>query len=148
MDWSDGVDMRDSHNTEIARQFFELIYAGDYDRAFSDCAHSDYRFVVGSSGNASLQAAIPWAGYTHEGREGYIALMNMIFSEFEPLSFETRRYSDTGDTVFVEGHFSFRHRATGKIADSDWVVRFDMKNGRMAGGQFYENTYAIAAART
>jgi ketosteroid isomerase-like protein len=140
--------MNGSSNAEIAKQFFEFVYAGDYDRAFSEYARPDYRFVVGSSDNAELKAAVPWAGHTHQGREGYIALTNALFSEFEPLSFEARRYSDTGDRVFVEGHFRFRHRATGKIADSDWLVRFDMKDGRIAGGQFYENTYAVAMART
>jgi len=49
--------------------------------------------------------------------------------------------------VFVEGSFRFRHRQTGRIAESDWLARFDMRDGRIAGGQFYENTYAVAAAR-
>jgi ketosteroid isomerase-like protein len=134
-------------DVETARRFFEAIYAGDYDRAFCDFAHPDYRFVVGSSDNADLQAAIRWAGHVHAGQAGYAELTRQLFSEFEPLSFETRSYAETGDKVFVEGHFRFRHRNTGKTADSDWLVRFDMKEGRMAGGQFYENTYAVAAAR-
>jgi ketosteroid isomerase-like protein len=61
-------------------------------------------------------------------------LMQQLFSEYEPESFKTDRYTDAGDRVFVEGHFRFRHKETGKIADSDWLVRFDMKDGRIAGG--------------
>ncbi|MDY6940456.1 MAG: hypothetical protein SWY16_22715 [Cyanobacteriota bacterium] len=52
-----------------------------------------------------------------------------------------------GDRVFVEGHFTFRHRTTGKIADSDFLAAFRMENGRISGGQFYENTAGVAAAR-
>ena len=80
-------------------------------------------------------------------REGYVGLTAMLFSEFEALSFEARRYVDAGEVVFVEGHFNFRHRRTGRIADSDWLARFDLRDGRIAGGQFYENTHAVAAAR-
>lgn len=139
--------MDDSPNIEAAKRFYELVYAGDFDRAFSEYAHPDFHFAVGSSNNDELKAAIPWAGHVHQGREGYVALTNMLFSEFESLSFEPRRFSDTGDAVVVEGHFTFRHRVTAKIADSDWLVRLDMKDERIVGGQFYENTYAVAAAR-
>jgi ketosteroid isomerase-like protein len=102
---------------------------------------------VGSSGNEILRTAIPWAGYTHQGKEGYIRLTTLLFSEFEALEFEPRRYNDADDCVFVEGHFTFRHRQTGKIADSDWVARFDMQDGWIVGGQFYENTAGVAEAR-
>jgi uncharacterized protein len=134
-------------NIEAAKRFYELVYTGNYDQAFADHAHPDFRFVVGSSDNPELKAVIPWTGYTHLGREGYVALTNMMFSEFEALNFEPRHYSDAGDRVYIEGNFRFRHRTTGKIAVSDWLVRLDMKDGRIAGGQFYENTYAVAAAR-
>lgn len=36
----------------------------------------------------------------------------------------------------VEGHLTFRHRQTGKIADSEWIARFEMETGRIAGGNF------------
>jgi ketosteroid isomerase-like protein len=95
-----------------------------------------------------LRAAIPWAGHVHAGQAGYAELTRQLFSEFEPLVFEATSYSEAGDKVFVEGHFRFRHRASGKIADSDWLARFDMRDGVIGGGQFYENTYAVARARS
>jgi ketosteroid isomerase-like protein len=140
--------MQTSSNTETVRRFLEAIYAGDYQRAFSDYAHNDYRFAVGSTEDGDLRAAIPWAGHVHVGQSGYAELMRQLFSEFEPLSFEARSYVEADDKVFVEGHFRFRHRTTGRIADSDWLTRFDIKDGRITGGQFYENTYAVAKARS
>jgi uncharacterized protein len=142
------VVMSASSNAEIVRQFFDAIYAEDYDRAFADYADPAYRFVVGSAANPELQAAIPWAGRTLQGKTGYLELVGLLFGEFEPISFETDGYAEADDQVFVEGHFRFRHRRTGKFADSDWLARFEMKDGRIAGGRFYENTYAVAAART
>lgn len=97
--------------------------------------------------NDELRAAIPWAGHRLEGRAGYIDLVTRLFGEFEPLDFDPRRFTDAGHAVFVEGHFTFRHRETHRIAESDWLARFDMADGKIAGGQFYENTFAVAAAR-
>lgn len=60
-------------------------------------------------------------------------------------------YSETfdryGDKIFVEGHFTARHKATGALADSDWCARFDMRDARVAGTRFYENTSTVAEAR-
>ena len=137
----------DTPNIKAAKGFFEAQYSGDFETAFRDYAHPDFRFVVSSADNEALRAAIPWAGYAHRGRQGYERLTTLLFSEYEPLEFKTTRFSDTGDQVFVEGHFVFRHRQTAKIADSDFIARFEMRDGKIAGGQFYENTAAVAEAR-
>lgn len=139
--------MTDSPNIQTVKHFFAAQYAGDFDTAFRDYAAPDFGWIVGSADNEALKNAIPWAGYTHHGKEGYLSLTAMLFAEFEPLEFEQRHYTDAGDRVFVEGHFVFRHRETGLLADSDWIARFDMQDGRIRGGQFYENTADVARAR-
>lgn len=139
--------MPTSKNIQTVQKFLEAQYAGDFDLAFQAYAQPNFQWIVSSNNNESLRAAIPWAGYTHQGKEGYIRLVTLLFSEFEALEFEPGRYTDADDRVFVEGHFIFRHRTTGKIADSDWVARFDMQDHRITGGQFYENTAAVADAR-
>ncbi len=139
--------MNDTANITAARGFFKAQYEGDFETAFRNYVHPDFRFVVSSANNEELRAAIPWAGYDHHGREGYERLTSLLFSEYEPLEFDTIRFSDTGDQVFVEGHFVFRHRETARIADSDFIARFEMRDGKIAGGQFYENTAGVAAAR-
>lgn len=139
--------MKHLSNTEKVAKFFELQYRGDFDTAFREYADPDFCWIVSSADNEELRAAIPWAGYEHEGKEGYINLTSQLFDEFDAIAFEPRHYLDGGDRVLVEGHFRFKHKQTGKIADSDWIARFDIKNGKIAGGQFFENTYAVAAAR-
>lgn len=139
--------MTNSPNIQSVRGFLDTQYEGDFETAFRDFAQPDFRWVVSTADSDDLRALIPWAGYEHKGKEGYIRLTNCLFSEFEPLEFNPSRYTDASDTVFVEGRFVFRHRETAKIAVSDFISRFDMRNGRIAGGQFYENTAAIAEAR-
>jgi ketosteroid isomerase-like protein len=133
-------------NTEIVRAFFAAQYAGELETAFDQFVHPDFRFVTGSLGE-DLRAAIPWAGFVHEGRSGYLELTHGLYGEFEVESFEPKRFDEVADRVYVEGHFRCRHRVTGRIADSDWLARFDFRAQRIVSGQFYENTLAVAAAR-
>ncbi|WP_299410341.1 nuclear transport factor 2 family protein [uncultured Roseobacter sp.] len=134
-------------NAEIVADFFKLQYAGDYAEGFKKYGHSDFTFVTGSADNAELRAAIPWAGYAHIGMQGYEELYQRLFGEFDVEVFEPRSFVEGGDKVYVEGHFRFRHKETGKIADSDWCARFDMKDGKIIGGQFFENTFGVADVR-
>lgn len=139
--------MTDTTNIKAVKGFLDAQYDGDFDKAFGDFAHPHFKWIVSTAANDELRAAIPWAGYEHKGKEGYIRLTTLLFSEFEALEFHPATFTDTGDAVYVEGRFVFRHRETTKIAISDFIARFDMRDGRVAGGQFYENTAAVAAAR-
>ncbi len=133
-------------NSRVVSMFFERQYAGDYDGAFA-LATSDFQWVVSSKDDAALNAAIPWAGKRFDGQAGYEALMAQLFGEYDVELFETGHYTDGGDRVLVEGHFRFRHKETGRIAQSDFIARFDMRDGKIASGQFFENTYAVALGR-
>ena len=139
-------DAQDTPNTAAVKAFLERQYAGDIEGAFASYARPEFTWVVGIV-EEGLRAAIPWAGRLHRGLEGYRDLIGGLFGEYEVEAFEPRRFHDAGGTVLVEGYFRFRHRATGKLAESDFVGRFDMAGGRIAGGQFYENTWAVAAGR-
>ena len=132
---------------EVVQKFLEAQYAGDFDTAFNNYALPEFTWIVGSAKNDNLKALIPWAGYEHKGKEGYQNLTGMLFGEFESLTFEPHHFTDAGDRVYVEGHFTFRHQETGKIADSDFIALFRFKEGKISGGQFYENTADVAAAR-
>ena len=137
-----------SNNTEAVKTFFELQYAGKFDEAFKGYANPEFSWAVAMSDNAALTAAIPWAGRRLEGAAGYQELTGQLFGEYESLEFDARRYHDTSDVVFAEGYFKFRHRKTGKIAEAEFCMRFDMRDGRISGGQIYENTYGVAMGRT
>ncbi|MFB2553146.1 nuclear transport factor 2 family protein [Ensifer soli] len=139
--------MPDKPNIIAAKRFFSAQHCGDVDDAFCDYVHPDFRFAVSCACNDELRAAIPWAGYEHKGREGYQRLTTLLFSEYELLAYEIKRFTDAGNQVFAEGHFRLRHRETAKIAESDFLARLEMRDGKIVRGQMYENTAAIAAAR-
>lgn len=137
----------DEPNIRAAKGFFAAQHCGELDDSFASFVQPDFRFVVSCACNDELRSAIPWAGHEHKGREGYQRLTALLFSEYELLCCVTTRFTNAGDQVFVEGHFRLRHRETAKIADSDFLARLEMRNGKIASGQFYENTAAVAAAR-
>lgn len=139
--------MNEMSNAKKVQEFFRLQYEGNYAEGFKLYGHDAFRFVTGSDDNPELRHAIPWAGYPHIGRDGYEDLYQKLFGEFDVEEFAPRSFAEAGDKVYVEGHFRFRHKQTGKIADSDWCARFDMKDGLIAGGQFFENTFGVADAR-
>ena len=119
--------MTETTNTTAVRRFLELQYEGDIEGAFRRHAHPDFQWVVSTRDHDGLRDAIPWAGYTLEGKSGYEHLVGLLFGEFEPLEFTTTTFTDAGDRVFVEGRFVFRHRQTTKLAISDFLARFDLR---------------------
>ena len=139
--------MDKSSNVEVVKKFLVLTFDGKYDEAFRDYVGPGYTWIVSTDNNSELRQGIPWAGYKLVGKQGWDDLMRMLFGEFEVLVFETARFFDAGSTIFVQGHFKFRHKTTGNIAESDWLARFEMNNGRIAEGQIYENTCGVAKAR-
>ena len=135
-------------NKEIVKDFLRLQYEGKIDEAFNSHAHDDFQWVVSTADNEALRKGIPWAGYTHHGKEGYESLIGLLFGEFESLKFEVNDYYEAEDKVFAVGRFRFKHYETKKVIDSDFIGLFNMDNGKIKGGQFYENTYAVAQARS
>lgn len=137
----------ESRNTAVVKSFFTETHEGQLESAFHRYAHPDLAWSFGSGRDDSLQFVIPWAGRTYKGHDGYVSLFSMLFAEFENVVFETRRFTDAGEAVSVEGYFLLRQRRTGKFASADWLARVDMRKHRIGGGQLYWNTYALAAAR-
>ncbi len=134
-------------NKDVVQNFLALQYEGKIEEAFANYADPNFEWIVSSGNNPKLENAIPWAGMTHKGLEGYKNLTGLLFGEYEALAFDAKEFYEIGNKVFMIGHFKFKHYKTQKIADSDFVGLFNMKNGKIAGRQFYENTFAVAEGR-
>ncbi|MEM7550407.1 MAG: nuclear transport factor 2 family protein [Bacteroidota bacterium] len=134
-------------NVEVVQNFLSLQYEGNIDDAFSNYAHQDFYWTVSTQNNEELNKAIPWAGKEHSGKKGYEELITELFGEYEAKKFEVYNYYEVKDKVFAVGHFDFQHYKTGKMAQSDFIGMFTVTDGKINGGQFYENTYAVAASR-
>ncbi|WP_411034345.1 hypothetical protein [Shinella sp. BYT-45] len=93
--------MSDKPNITAAKGFFATQRCGDLDDTFCDYVHTDFRFMVSCTCNDELRAAIPWADCEHRGREGYHRLTMLLFSEYELLEYEIRRFTDASRQFFI-----------------------------------------------
>ncbi|MBP2831041.1 hypothetical protein J8281_02475 [Aquimarina sp. U1-2] len=135
-------------NIKVVQNFLTLQYEGKVEEAFEKYADPNFKWVVSTNNNKELTKAISWAGYEHRGLEGYKKLNELLFGEYEPLEFNTNEFYEVENKVFMIGDFKFKHYTTGKIAESDFVGIFNLKENKITDGQFYENTLAVAAGRT
>jgi len=129
-------------NVETVKRFFEAVNAGG---DFSGLVTEDVTWISGSEYAPASMAAIPWAGHPMRGVAEVAEFFRRLDNEsFEVLSREAKDVVASGDTVVVFGHFESRARPTGKRVASDFACRLDLREGRIARGQFFEDSYAVA----
>jgi len=66
---------------------------------------------------------------------------NLNFSRFEP-----REFVATGDKVVTLGHYSAKASKSGRDFDSDFVMVFTLRNGKVTHFQEFLNVAALNAA--
>lgn len=135
-----------TQNKETVHQFYQTIYKGEIDKAFALYATPNMEWTVASPNSPETTAVLPWVAVIHRGAEGFKQLNEQLFGSVDVISFEDQDYFAEGDTVIVFGHLQFRAKSTGKLMETDWVVRLTMQDSKIARGQFFENTFAIASA--
>ncbi len=88
---------------------------------------------------------LPLAG-TYRGRDGVANFFQKLTQEAEVLDFQPREFVADGDRVLVVGWERMKVKATGRGAESDWVMAFTIRNGKIATFREYADTKAIADA--
>jgi len=132
----------ESANIEAVGRFFKAVNNGE---DFSDLVTKDVTWISGSEHSPVSTETIPWAGHPIQGVAEVKDFFRRLDNEsFEVLSREARDIVASGDTVVVFGHFESRARPTGKRVASDFACRLDLREGRIARGQFFEDSYAVA----
>jgi ketosteroid isomerase-like protein len=91
------------------------------------------------------EGAFPTFG-KRRGKAGALAFFQALgggqdFSVFSPDAFHV-----AGDTVFVQGHETFKVIATGKTVSTDWMHVFAVRDGKIAAFREFTDTGAILAA--
>ena len=142
-------------NTQIVKKFFELFAKGDIEGIAPFFTEDVEYMVIGVPGappNQTLptlseesEQAIPWLGLYH-GPEGAKEFVSHLQRNIEVLGFGPQEFIQQGNDMAVFGTFRYRARSTQRIMDTGYVIRIQMRDGKIALYRFYENTFAIAAA--
>ena len=89
----------------------------------------------------------PVAG-TYRGKNGVAQFFQKVKETVEFSAFEPREYVAQGDRVIALGSYRGTGAATGKSYESDWVMSFTLRDGKVTKFQEFTDTAAIAAALT
>lgn len=73
-------------------------------------------------------ALLPWAE-ARRGRDGVRRYFEDLLTRVEYELFEAERYLADGDLVVVLGRARMRFRDTGRVVETDWVLRFRLAAG-------------------
>jgi uncharacterized protein len=90
-------------------------------------------------------AEIPYAGLRH-GREGAAEFFRLLSESDEVLGFEPQRFLADGDLVIVLGTYEARIKSTGRVAKTDWVHVFELRDGKAVSWREYFDSAAWAQA--
>ena len=122
----------------IVERYFAAFGAGDTEAALAYVHpkaiwHVDGDPIVGTVGIIC-------------GRDAVRAWQTRFPSCFRPLDFSVDRLIASGDDVMALGHFRHRVVSTGAIVDSDYAIRFTVRDGLIARYQIFEDSLLIAGA--
>ncbi len=130
--------MSESNNTQVVEGTFANFGRGDVPGVLAALAEDVEWLIPGPS-------IIPYAGLRRgheEVSQFFMALGGAV--EFE--QFEPREFVAQGDTIIVIGFERGRVRATRKMFDNPWAMRFLLRDGQVVTFHSYEDTAAVAAA--
>jgi 3-oxoadipate enol-lactonase len=124
--------------TETVGRYFVAFAAGDVERALrqlaDDCAwHVDGDPIVGTVGIV-------------RGKDAVRHWLTRFPQIFQPLAFAVERLIGEGEDVVALGRFRHRVCATDAIVDSDYAIRFTIRDGLIARYQIYEDSLLLAQA--
>ena len=126
-------------NIALIERYFAAFGAGDIDAAL-DCIHPDAIWHVDGD------PAVVTVGII-QGREAVRRWLERFPTGFRPLAFSVDRLIGEGAEVIALGRFRHRVQPTDAIVDSDYAIRFTIRDGRIARYQIFEDSLLIAMAR-
>jgi ketosteroid isomerase-like protein len=117
---------------------------------YSAFGRGDIAFILGCVGsevdwNHSKSPEIPYGGH-YASRADVQKFFDKIAAAITVRSFEPRSYTTAGDAVFATGSWSGTSKATGKTFETDWLMHWIFKNGKVSYLRVYEDTAITAAA--
>lgn len=122
----------------IVERYFRAFGAGDAEAALA-CVHPDAVWHVDGDPMVGTVGII-------RGRDAVRAWQTRFPSSFRPIDFSVDRLIAEGDDVIALGNFRHRVVSTGAIVDSDYAIRFTVRDGLIARYRIFEDSLLLAHA--
>jgi len=88
---------------------------------------------------------LPWGG-DYSGPQGAREFFEKLDANMETVSFDPRENIEKGDEVFSFGTYAGRSRKTGRTGTAEWMFRWRVEDGKIAGWESYIDTAALVQA--
>lgn len=126
-------------NVALVERYFAAFGTDDLDAAL-DCVHPNAIWHVDGDPEVITVGII-------QGREAVRGWFEHFPTGFRPLTFSVERVIGDGGDVIALGRFRHRVLPSDAIVDSDYAIRFTIRDGLIARYQIFEDSLLIAKAR-
>ena len=130
--------MTDQENIQVVRDLYAAYDRGGVAAVLA--AYTDDAEIVFPG-----PSVLPFAG-THRGRAAIGQFFQTVGENVEIREFGADEYVAQNETVVVLGHERASARETGRGWETDWVMVFTLRDGKISRVREFHETATIAAA--
>lgn len=117
--------MSEAQNTQLVRDAYAAFQRGDIHTILDMLDENvEWHGVIGTEG------VLPQAG-RRRGRAAVAEFFRQVAESTTFEAFEPREFIAQGDQVCVVGYYKGRANTTGETYANDWVMIFQIRNGRV-----------------
>ena len=132
--------MAEAQNTKVVQDTYAAFGRGDIPTLLGYMTDDiEWRPVIGTATH------VPFSG-ERTGKPAVAEFFKQVSESEDFEQFEPREFLAQGDTVVALGHYRAVTKATGKRFESDFVMVFTMRDGKVAAFKEFTDSGAINAA--
>ena len=134
--------MSEKENVDVVKRMFEAFGRGDIPAVLGILAE-DVEFQ--SPVTRVEHVEVSWAR-PRRGREQVAQYFKELAEKVQPKPFEVLATIAQGDMVVVEGRNLGIIKSTGRTYEHDWVMTFNLREGKIISCRHYYDTADVSAA--
>jgi len=132
--------MSEAQNTKVVQDAYAAFGRGDIPALLGLMADGiHWRPVIGTASH------VPFSG-ERTGKPGVAEFFKRVAETEDFQQFEPREFVAQGDTVVAIGHYRATAKATGRTFDSDFVMVFTLRDGKVVAFREFTDSAAVNAA--
>lgn len=136
------MDAKEIRNMRVVQEFIGAFGVGDMARAMSLLADD---VIWESPVSRNPPPELVWAK-PRKGPQEVMQFIQDMWNTVQPYVMDTHGVTAQGDRVIIEGRNQCQVRATGKFYDHEWVLVFEVKDGKITSHrQFYDASAILPA---
>jgi len=136
----EAVNTKEAVNTNVVKEAYAAFQRGDIPAILAALDENvQWQAVIGTEG------VLPHAGL-RRGRSAVGEFFKQVSESLDFDAFEPREFIAQGDQVAVIGRYKGKAKTTGKSWDTEWVMIFTLRDGKVITFREYTDSRQLVAA--